>query len=326
MALNKLAEDLNEVDRLGAQKDWKGLENHIDRTLRPLNLSDELRKPINELAKTGRQLNQLKKLEVQFATDTIIHLAGPEAAELPPSLRQALADLEDIGALETLLTGSWQKAPDESVLQKGVKAFRRLSNDPALTMQLQGSLASRAEQAGHRELARRLLPPGRPLEEFAPVRDMKAVGSAQKVGTSGGGTGSAAPGLGPAPEAPPGMRSGPKEAAGAGLPSLEKEVRVKTNQARQRVRDLIREQVEGQSHHVRTSLHQIDQIRRGVLHLGDNKDKEEDREEDVEAAVARAIHRPLTPSERILIKGMRAKGKKTSEMAAILRELEAPAK
>jgi hypothetical protein len=88
----------------------------------------------------------------------------------------------------------------------------------------------------------------------------------------------------------------------------------------------VSDDIEVSSHQLHLHLLRVQDYYRRAEQIA--KEKEEDKtnapaaDEKPEEAVARVLKRPLTPTDRVLLQGMLAKGMKTPAIVAQFRQLE----
>jgi chemotaxis protein histidine kinase CheA len=168
------------------------------------------------------------------------------------------------------------------------------------------------------------------------LRDLEKTPSAN--GTEppqGGKSSSPAPFDGVVPEAPGGAAAAPRQSAREGLPPIKEQVDAAAKKARQRAQEQVHDQIEVASSLLEHHLHLVGEFARRADQLSqetdenrkkqqrdENRKKQRGLDENPDEAVAKALKRPLTPQDRILLQGMKNKGMNTAEIVAQFRDLE----
>jgi hypothetical protein len=316
-ALGKFARDLGQVEAMAGKKDWGNLGRLVHGDLQQAGLPAELRQSIAGVESEGRLLQQLTGLDEQLAAGKAPRLSEADLKNLPPSVGKAVDDLDRAVRLKAALGEEWPQNPDVARLQKDLATYAAVTRDETETARLARALADKAARSGDTRAARELL------------RDLERTGPAGPGSPGAGNSPSSGAFVGPVPEAPGGASAAPRQSAREGLPPLEEEVKATASQARQRATEQVRDQIEVTSHRLHLALHLIQDYRRRADQLSREKDgdgkNEPGADEKPEEAVARALKRPLTPQDRILLQGMQHKGMKTPAIVAKFRELEATA-
>jgi hypothetical protein len=231
-----------------------------------------------------------------------------DSPEVRGSLDALHAEAKHLDELERLRVAlgpqPWPRPPEAVQIEAALVSLQGETKDTPLAGRVQAALAARAEAEGHPDLARKL-------------RDVKLVTSTPQVAAP-----APAPPAGgklPVPEAgSAGVRTGPKEPPGAGLPPLEGEAAPSGGASSESVQEALNTQAG--NHRARVAYH--------LLRLHDlthhRKEAEEgDADSRYEAAVKGALGRELTPSERMLAREMRRQGKAPTASAEVLRDLPA---
>lgn len=288
-----------------------------------MNLPPKLRESLNAVQTTGPRVERLNRLQEPLAAGKRVVLGREDVNVLPPPLKQGFEELAHLEHLEAGLTTKWSGQPDLAEIEQGLSQLAFVRKDPNPVRKVRVALVLKAADEGHEDVARRLLPADLQTEDFpAVLRDLKAASAAAKSAP----TATSQPAL-PAeplliPEGTAGTRPAVKERVAAGLPPLE-EVTTVTQQTRRRLLDRVAAELETQSHHFHLHLHCIhDFSQQAQTAAREDQPLAEPSNEKPEAAVARLLGRSITPTERILISGMLARGKKPAEIAAELRTLD----
>jgi hypothetical protein len=324
-ALGKLSDDLQVVDSLASKKEWGNLHQHIERAFpQQQRLPGELRAAIDGVEARGEQLRMLNGLDEQLASGKTPILSEVEEKSLPQPLREALGELSSLERLKADLSAKWVRKPDLSRLKSDLAIFAAATGDSAKGRQLQDALAAKAFHEDYTDEAEKLLPSGRSLRDLEKSLPTEGIG-----GSAADKAPSANRFDGFAPEPPSGTAAGPRHSAKEGLPRLEEELKTDANKARQRARKLSRDQIEVASHQLSIHLHVIQDYGQRADQL--SKKKDEDRKTppghagNLESAIAKALKRPLTPQDRILLKGMQNRGMNPAQIVAQFRDLETAA-
>jgi hypothetical protein len=308
---------LEESALLANKQDWPGLSRQLD-AVQQLKLPPDVEPSISSLRDSSRQLEKLTALEgaLTGARPGGVSKAA-QLAEASPALRQPVRDLKSLEGLQASLKTDWNQAPKLAELENGVAAYGRVAGKEK-ALELRWQLARAAALRGHRELAQRLLPPGRNAAELPPTRDLRPGGAGGDEFVGPLRPGERPPNL--VPEAPPGARPGVRESVLDGLGETGNGVKAAVNTGRQRAAEAVRGE---KARHTQQVGHHLAHL---THHL---RDKDRDRREDSASgagspvkSVASALGRPLTASERVLAEVMARRGQAPAQIAARLRELQ----
>jgi hypothetical protein len=320
--LDKLADNLEQTEVLASQKEWGSLRLHVQKNFGHVALQQDLRQVLDEVEVKGGRLQTLTELDELLATGKSPHLSEAELSTLPLPVRKELKDLDSLESLKRNLVQKWLHKPNPVEIEQELAIFSLTSRDANETARLRATLASKARNEGYSEVAEQLSPAGR-------VRDMETVPPRVDPTTPGAGQPSSPDHFaGVVPEAQGGAAAAPRQSAREGLPPLEEEVKTEekvetaVRQARQRSTRQVRDQIEVASHQLALHLHRVHEYAQGVKRQSQGQENLK-KGEKPENAVARALKRPLTPQDRILLRGMLNKSMTTPQIVAQFCELEA---
>jgi len=317
-AFNKLSGDLDAVQTLAQKKDWEGLGQHLQQKLPRSQFPGEVGKTLDLLDHDRKLILALSSLDEQLSRQKLLILADATLNDLPSPVRKAVAEAADLEGLETALAEKWPQQPDLGQLERRLATYAAGAKNPGEIESVRLALAKKADAEGYAETARKLLP------ERKPLRDLEKVPPVDGTSQSGVGKNPPSEVAGVVPEAGQGVAAAPRQTAGEGLPPLER-VKEASKQARQRAADRVHDELEVASHHLHLHLHTIHDYSTRAKELAEGKDDQNrpGSNEKPEAAVAKALGRPLTATDRLLLQGMQNRGMKTAEIVAKFRELEA---
>ena len=311
-ASGKLADGLEELQKLGSEQRWGKLAGRSEEVLRTPELPKALYQTVGELRTQALVLHDLTLLQEALATGSLQRDAGLVVENMPDSLQPSVRGLSSLVALQRIISKPWHSPPDPDTLLEHLASIPHATGDASQAARWQHELARKAEREGHPQVAKKL-------------RDMKSVKGLEehppnKMG--GEGMNRSLPLL--VPEGPAeGVRPPIKESLQSDLPPLEEDVSATVKRARVRLSKSVGEQIEYDSliaAHWLRMLHQFTgEVRESA------RQEERQKEEGTERAVARLLGRGLTASERILVGAMSAKGKKPADMATVLSNLDQPA-
>jgi hypothetical protein len=276
-------------------------------------------------------LEQLQRLAIGRAWGDLATRAvsAGAATGVAPEMR---GSMEAVGArarqllsrdeLGIALDKHWGGPPEVATLEQNVADLLDVTANGELATHVQRQLAFKAALEGHPEAAQKLLPPGRlRLTDEAVLRDLKAVvlgeGTADLgAAWSGPPGGGAAPGVNP--EGPAGSyRPSPGESSKAGLPPLDEPAEPADRQFSREEQGL-RLRLD----FLHACIHEARRRAEEKETRSDERDRPTGQPVDAGPEVARLLGRELTVAERILVRQMERQGKKTEEMAGILRALD----
>jgi predicted component of type VI protein secretion system len=308
----KLADDFKQLGPIMEKKEYGTLSQHAQRLSAQYALPAEARQTIEGVSDQARRLQVLTNLDAQLAASKLPNLSPDQTQTLSPSVRKAVDEWAGVARLKEALSGKWSVKPDATQLKQDLATYTAVTRDGAEAMRLREALALKASREGYAETAQQL------------TRDI------QKVTPPDSGTGkppsSDRPGM-LVPEAPGGPSAAPRESPTEGLPPLEKKVEATAEDARQRATKQVSDEIEVVSHRLHLHLVRVEEFYRRAEQLAHEKDEDKKNapaaDDKPEEAVASALKRPLTPTDRVLLQGMLAKGMKTPAIVAQFRELEA---
>jgi hypothetical protein len=305
--LERVAGRLEEVQQLGTHGEWGRLSGPAGEVLRTPGLPQGLRQPMAELQRTARQLELLTRLQAALESPRALDLAGVDPSSLPEPVQNVLRGLRGVEDLRAALAQPWRQAPDVNALNRDLAdVFAVTENGPQVS-RWREALAQRATQARHAEAATRL-------------RDLKAAACPGVPGGEAGGTDAPRPGPGlQQPESPAaGVRAPVRGSVGEGL---EEDVAGTAKRLRTQAREKVSEQAAAGREQAQSYLHSIHHFSEAARRHSRQEDSKSDKD-GPEAQVARALGRPLTAGERILVGRLCAQGRTPAEVAGILRGLD----
>lgn len=298
--------ELNAAERAIDKKDWAAATAALDRAP-STGLPSAAAQDVAAARTAAEHVRSLERVKSVLAEGKPCRDAESVFGTLPPkvgeSVREA-AHLEELSAILKL-----GKIDHADQLEKLLVTYAGRAERAAVN-KLRAHLADKVHDTGDEAAARRLLSDV-PADTLPPkLRDLKL----SPENTNGFTAPSPRPVI---PEAPAGVRASVDEPFAAGLPKLEKDVAEAAFAARGRAEKAVGESFEFNLN----GLHQ-------PLARLTNTYLRDDVKQPTKTGPAGAkiqlvgLDRPLTPTDRILVDAMRAKGKSDADIVAELKKLD----